>query len=85
MEEYMKLYYNPKNLESATLLSDEIPEGWEEISSDEYTSIVKNMLDQAAESENTKQARITEIQNKAILEGLTDAEKEEYKKLKGGE
>jgi hypothetical protein len=32
-----------------------------------------------------KQARITEIQNKAILEGLTNAEKEEYKKLKGGE
>lgn len=30
-----------------------------------------------------KQARITELQNKAILEGLTDAEKEEYKKLRG--
>ena len=27
------------------------------------------------------QMRITELQNKAILEGLTDAEKEEYKKL----
>lgn len=31
------------------------------------------------------QMRITELQDKAILEGLTDAEKEEYKKLKGGE
>jgi len=28
---------------------------------------------------NTK--RLVELQNKAILEGLTDAEKEEYKKL----
>ena len=27
------------------------------------------------------QMRITELQNKAIIEGLTDAEKEEYKKL----
>ncbi len=27
------------------------------------------------------QMRITELQDKAILEGLTDAEKEEYKKL----
>lgn len=31
------------------------------------------------------QMRITELQDKAILEGLTDSEKEEYKKLKGGE
>ena len=29
----------------------------------------------------TKQARLTELQDKAILEGLTEAEKEEYKKL----
>lgn len=29
--------------------------------------------------------RIQQLQDKAILEGLTDAEKEEYKKLKGGE
>lgn len=29
------------------------------------------------------QARLSELQNKAILEGLTEAEKEEYKKLKG--
>lgn len=27
------------------------------------------------------QARLSELQNKAILEGLTDAEKEEYKEL----
>ena len=27
------------------------------------------------------QMRITELQDKAILEGLTDSEKEEYKKL----
>lgn len=27
------------------------------------------------------QARLSELQDKAILEGLTDAEKEEYKKL----
>lgn len=27
------------------------------------------------------QMRITELQDKAIIEGLTDAEKEEYKKL----
>lgn len=31
------------------------------------------------------QMRITELQDKAILEGLTESEKEEYKKLKGGE
>lgn len=28
------------------------------------------------------QARLAELQDKAILEGLTDAEKEEYKKLR---
>ena len=31
------------------------------------------------------QMRITELQDKAILDGLTESEKEEYKKLKGGE
>ena len=29
--------------------------------------------------------RIEELETKAIIEGLTEAEKEEYKKLKGGE
>lgn len=42
-------------------------------------------MNEKAQSENqilvTKQARIAELQDKAILEGLTDAEKEEYKKL----
>lgn len=29
--------------------------------------------------------RIEELETKAIIEGLTDSKKEEYKKLKGGE
>jgi len=46
-------------------------------------------INKKVQSENlvmvAKQARLTELQDKAILEGLTDAEKEEYKELKGGE
>ena len=42
-------------------------------------------MNEKAQSENqilvAKQARIAELQDKAILEGLTDSEKEEYKKL----
>lgn len=68
--------------------SGELPVDAREITFKEYNKALDNITTEANNivAELTKiSTRIQELQNKAILEGLTDAEKEEYKKLKGGE
>ncbi len=54
------------------------------ISKREYDKAINNIDSEAnnfVNNEHKKMSRVRELQNKAILEGLTDAEKEEYKKL----
>lgn len=54
------------------------------ISKHEYDKAIDNIDSEAnnfVNNEYKKMSTIKELQDKAILEGLTDAEKEEYKKL----
>jgi DNA-binding TFAR19-related protein (PDSD5 family) len=69
----------------ATLLSDDQIKEIGEKKLAEYVKEGEIYQAKFIESTNLVNKRITELQDKAILEGLTDAEKEEYKKLKGGE
>lgn len=80
--------YVTKNDDGAisTIISDSRPKG--AMSDEESQEFMIEMLEQSSARIIDATAgliRITELQDKAILEGLTDAEKEEYKKLKGGE
>ena len=79
-------YYELENTFGET--SGELPKGAEELTFDEYHKALNNITNEANKviAELNKQGiRVSELQDKAILEGLTDTEKEEYKKLKGGE
>lgn len=65
-----------------------IPENATEIKEEEYQKgldSIRQRADEEIAKINKNISRLSELQDKAILEGLTDAEKEEYKKLKGGE
>lgn len=65
-----------------------IPENSVEIKEEEYQKgldSIRQGADEEVAKINEKMLRLDELRDKAILEGLTDAEKEEYKKLKGGE
>lgn len=69
-------------------VTGDIPKGAEEITEDEYNVAVDsiyNEINTFLQNDHKNMIRLSELQDKAILEGLTDAEKEEYKELKGGE
>lgn len=66
----------------------ELQDNFVEISEEDYKKILSEQqeaLKIANEKARAGFERLAELQNKAILEGLTDSKKEEYKKLKGGE
>jgi len=69
-----------------TVFSDKQPDG--ALSEKDSKKFIE---EQKAEEDNQKKKdqdaamRIEYLQDKAVLEGLTDEEKAEYKKLKGGE
>lgn len=69
-------------------VTGDIPKGAKEITEGEYNIAVDsiyNEINTFVQNDHKNMIRLSELQDKAVLEGLTGEEKEEYKKLKGGE
>lgn len=67
-------------------VTGDIPKGAEEITEDEYNVAVDsiyNEINTFLQNDHKNMIRLSELQDKIIIEGLTDREKEEYKKLRG--
>lgn len=63
-----------------------IPENATEIKEEEYQEglySIRQRADEEVAKINDKMLRLAELQDKIIIEGLTDREKKEYKKLRG--
>lgn len=80
----IEFYYNPEQItEAGTFNYKKAPSGWNVIEESEWRVLLKENFENISTIEAKKATRIQALQDKIIIEGLTDREKKEYKKLRG--
>ena len=80
----IEFYYNPEQITEAGMFNyKEAPSGWNVIEESEWRVLLKENFENISTIEAKKATRIQALQDKIIIEGLTDREKKEYKELRG--